>query len=370
MSTETRYGSTGTGTIFGAPVTTRSQGSLTNNWAQVTNTSFTDSTLDTGGIRYRSIGSSIGREDGTAYPFYQSLKNVPIVGEVILIIPGPKPGGDSRSASGDYYLPALNIWNNPQAGRSSVGNYLPQIKDGWQETIDNNPLYPYPGDVILEGRKGQSIRLSESLSGTPWQGARADLSTIAIVSGINPTGIPEQYVTEDINKDASSIYLLQGQRIPLETTHQWKRGEITSYGTQTLPLDAKSYTGNQVVLNSSRVYLNTSSEHVLISAQQHVGLLGDQVHIDGVNSINLAAPIVSLTTAARNPAVKGNELLLEIENLYSRLLSLTETLSDTLSEINKNTDTAEELKDFLIGRLDNDNQKLVESLLSKTVLLS
>ena len=109
MSTETRYGSTGTGDQFSAPALASSQGSLTNNWAQVTNTSFTDSTLDTGGVRYRSIGSSVGREDGTAYPFYQSLKNIPIVGEVILIVPGPQPGGDSRGASKDYYLPALNL---------------------------------------------------------------------------------------------------------------------------------------------------------------------------------------------------------------------------------------------------------------------
>lgn len=369
MSTETRYGSTGVGENYSG-TSLKSQGTLTNNWAQVTATSYTDSSLGIGGVRYKALYQNAGVDGGIAYPFYQSFKTIPVIGEIILILPGPKPGGKQRGPSGDYYLPALNMWNHPQAGIVSDDSFTPVPDREWRETADTNALYPYPGDVILEGRKGQSIRLSESLSKTPWQGARADLSTIAIVSGVNTTGRPDEFVTEDINKDASSIYLLQGQRIPLEITHQWKRGEISSYGTQTLPLDAKSYTGNQVILNSGRVYLNASSEHVLISAQQHVGLLGDQVHIDGVNSINLAAPSVALTTAARNPAVKGNELLLEIENLYSRLLSLTETLSDTLSSLDTATDTAEELKDFLIGRLDNDNQKLVEALLSKTVLLS
>lgn len=370
MSTETRYGSTGTGNIFGAPVTTTSQGSLTNNWAQVTNTSFTDSTLDTGGIRYRSIGSSVGREEGTAYPFFQSVKNVPIVGEVVLIIPGPKPGGDSRSVSGDYYLPALNIWNNPQAGRSSAGNYLPQIKDGWQETIDTNPLYPYPGDVILEGRKGQSIRLSENLSGTPWQGETTDLSTVAIVSGINTTGLPEQYVTEDINKDASSIYLLQDQNIPLKAPHEWKREGFTSYGELNNVPASNEYTGNQILLNSDRLYFNARKEHILLSAQQYVGLLGDQVHLDATNTINFAAPKVLLTPAANNPLVRGNQVITELVNLYSRLASLTETLSDTFNSLDVGNDTVDELKDFLVERLKNDNQKLKESLLSKTVYLS
>ena len=42
MSTETRYGSTGTGTLFSAPTSVSSQGSLTNNWAQVTANCFSE----------------------------------------------------------------------------------------------------------------------------------------------------------------------------------------------------------------------------------------------------------------------------------------------------------------------------------------
>jgi hypothetical protein len=382
MSTETRYGSTGIGGLFGAPVTTTSQGSLTNNWAQVTANCFSDTTLDTGGVRYRAIGSSIGREDGVAYPFYQSFKTIPVVGEVVLLIPGPKPGGDLKSVSGDYYLPALNIWNNPQGGRSSIGNYLNQLKDGWEETVDNNALYPFPGDVIIEGRKGQSIRFSENLVQeqsdgsktplTPWisRQEKRHQSTVTIVSGITTTGDATNYVTENINTDASSIYLLQNQKVNLQAPHEWKREGLTSYGTLTLPSGSNSYTGNQILFNSDRLYLNARKEHILLSAQQHVGLLGFQVHLDAVNTINLAAPTVLLTAAARNPAIKGDQLITELENLYSRLAALTETLSDVVNSLNVGTDTVDELKDHLKGRIDNGNQKLKESLLSKTVYLS
>ncbi len=382
MSTETRYGSTGTGTLFSAPTSVSSQGSLTNNWAQVTANCFSDPTLDTGGVRYRAIGSSIGREDGVAYPFYQSFKNIPVVGEVILLIPGPKPGGDLKSVSGDYYLPALNIWNNPQGGRSSTGNYLTQLKDGWEETVDNNALYPFPGDVIIEGRKGQSIRFSENLVQgqsdgsktplTPWisRQGKGHQSTIAIVSGISTTGDATNYVTENINTDASSIYLLQDQKVNLRAPHEWKREGLTSYGALTLPSGSNDYIGNQILFNSDRLYLNARKEHILLSAQLHVGLLGDQVHLDAKNTINFAAPRVQLTPAANNPLVRGEQLITELENLYSRLAALTETLSDTLNSLDIPTDTVDELKDHLIGRVDNDNQKLKESLLSKTVYLS
>jgi hypothetical protein len=370
MSIETRYGSTGIG-IDSSGTFLSSQGALTNNWAQVTATSANDYTLNPGGVRYRALGSNTGVDGGIAYPFYQSFKTMPVIGEVILILPGPKPGGRQRGPSGDYYFPALNIWNHPQSGIVSDDNLKLTADREWVETADTNPLLPYSGDVILEGRKGQSIRLSENSSRTPWTNPNTrHQSTVTLVSGINTTGNAEQFVVEDINKDASSVYLLQNQKINLQAPHEWKREGLTSYGTLNLPSGSNSYTGNQILFNSDRLYLNARKEHILLSAQQHVGLLGFQVHLDAVNTINLAAPTVLLTAAARNPAVKGDQLITELENLYSRLASLTETLSDVVNSLNVGTDTVDELKDHLIGRLDNDNQKLKESLLSKTVYLS
>ena len=370
MSTETRYGSTGIG-IDSPGTFLSSQGALTNNWAQVTATSANDYALNPGGVRYKALGSNTGVDGGIAYPFYQSFKTMPVIGEVILILPGPKPGGRQRGPSGDYYFPALNIWNHPQSGIVSDDNLKLTADRDWTETSDTNPLLPYAGDVILEGRKGQSIRLSENLSRTPWANPnKSHQSTMTLVSGIANTGYPEQFVVEDINKDASSIYLLQDQNIDLKAPHEWKRGEVSSYGTLTPPLASNDYTGSQILLNSDRLYLNARKEHILLSAQQHVGLLGFQVHLDAVNTINLAAPTVLLTAAARNLAVKGDQLITELENLYSRLTSLTQTLSDVFTSLNVGPDTAEELKDHLIVRTETDKQKLKESLLSKTVYLS
>ena len=344
-------------------------------FAYVVASSFSDKNLPFGAVKLKAIGKSSGNTSTTAFPFYQFLKTLPIVGEVVYVIAGPSPGDQLRGAPKDYYLASLNLWNHPQAGITSVANQVKSPDPEWRETPDTNPLKPFPGDIIVEGRKGQSIRLSESLSQTPWQGSRPDLSTVAIVSGINTTGNPTTYVVEDINKDASSIYLLQGQSIPLEAPYQWKRKEGTSYGLNVLPRDAKSYKGNQVVINSGRIYLNAKTEHVLISAQEYIGLLGNQVHIDAITNINLAAPTLNLTSGAldptfRNSAVKGEGLLLELENMYMLLAGLCSDLSNLVNAQDAPCDSAEVLLSFLNERVDNNAQKLKEALLSKNVFLS
>jgi hypothetical protein len=361
--------------------------SLFRNFAYVEATSLSDPDLilEPGGIKFRSLGNNPGVIDGEAYPFFQSIKNVPLKGEIVLIVSGPQPGQKNRNASSNYYLPALNLWNNPQAGITSDNRAIPDAGVEWRATSDSNPLFPFEGDVILEGRKGQSIRLSESLSNTPWQGPRTDLSTIAIVSGIKTTGFPEQHVIEDINRDASSIYLLQGQRAELHAPWEWHRKGISSYGLgdsadnellkKAIPTSAHKFTGNQIMMNSGRLYFNAKTEHILMSAQRNIGLLGNQVHLDAISNISFEAPRLNLTAGALNPitsqhAVRGDQLLLEIENLYALVTSLCYTLSDFFSAQDIEVDSVEALKTYLEERTDNNAQLLREALLSKTVFLS
>lgn len=346
----------------------------------VTANSITDPDLTQNAVKVQALGKKINTSAATAYPFYQHLKSLPLIGEVVYIVSGPSPGDQLRGAPKDYYFSALNLWNNPQSGTTSVANQIKAPGEEWRSTADNNPLRPFEGDVILEGRKGQSIRFSESFRNTPWQGSRADLSTIAITSGIYSTGNPTEYVVENINADASSIYLLQGQSIPLDVQHEWKHNGMTSYGSNVYPLDAKSYTGNQIVLNSGRIYLNSKTEHVLISAQQYVGLLGDQIHLDAIRNINFAAPTLNLTADSLNPkkrqhAVKGTALALELKALYTALIPMLTQLSDTLNALDAPTSTVDEIVDSINTKLapskDYTGLTVLESnILSQHVYLS
>lgn len=349
-----------------------SRGGFGGYFAVVQDTSHTNPNLSPGLVSFRPINSNFTGTSGNAFPFYQFIKTVPLKGEIVLIIPGPDAVLLGRNKSKDYYMPALNMWNHPQHGAAGIDG-IPTLDSQFKETPDLNPMLPFPGDLILEGRKGQSIRFSENFSGTPWKGPTPSSPTIAIVSGQTNSSIEPTYTTEDINEDAASIYLVGNQSLPLNVGKSWKRGHLqTSYPDSLLPVDASNYTGNQVVVNSGRLYFNAKTENVLISANQAVGLLGERVHIDGVNAIHLDAPVLRLTGESLDPklnrsAVKGEDLTTELQNLYRRLDELTGTLAIALTALNLPADKALELKNFTGPKK---RGELKNKLLSKRVFLS
>jgi len=89
------------------------------------------------------------------------------------------------------------------------------------EVKERPSLQPYQGDVIHQGRFGQSIRFGSTSGGaddpSPWskEGLPGNPITILRVHDQIVDG-DVTYVTEDINKDNSSIYLASTQNIPLK----------------------------------------------------------------------------------------------------------------------------------------------------------
>lgn len=127
----------------------------------------------------------------TASPLYPNIKSYPLVNEVIFLITGPS--GDYSSDTGGvkyYYLSTLNIWDNIHVNptpnpyenikSNSQNKSIAEIEAGstnksgeeetsefkpgtyFQEKSDIYPLYPFEGDVIYEGRWGQSIRFGST----------------------------------------------------------------------------------------------------------------------------------------------------------------------------------------------------------------
>ena len=111
------------------------------------------------------------------------------------------------------------------------------------EVKERPSLQPYEGDVIHQGRFGQSIRFS-STSGdskdTTWskEGLPGNPITILRVHDQIVDG-DVTYVTEDINKDNSSIYLASTQNIPLKLSCGTKMSSWqTTYKLQPPAADA------------------------------------------------------------------------------------------------------------------------------------
>jgi hypothetical protein len=161
-----------------------------------------------------------------AKPYFNFLTYHPLNTEIVELTKGPSNryypslGGNTSNAE-YFYFPPLNVWNN------SAGNPLPSESDiqrsegelplgeytGEDKISTTTTMLPFEGDMILEGRFGNSIRFGSS---TPqgknnWSENNSEGEPITIIS--NGQSSPDYTPLEDINEDASSIYLTSNQNI-------------------------------------------------------------------------------------------------------------------------------------------------------------
>ena len=216
-----------------------------------------------GAIRFESLdknsntNNQITTQASIAYPMDINFKKIPTLGEIVFILQGPSykqlTTGNSDSSQ-FYYLSAISIWNKNHLNMLPPSSETSKDTDTVDNTsvsegVPNNPetqveepipgktfkeeayirnLYPVEGDVILEGRWGNSLRFSSTAIHTseskdtesPWSGEGKDGSPITILrngqSTTDQSGFNNWFpIYEDIQGDAASIYLTDGQAIPI-----------------------------------------------------------------------------------------------------------------------------------------------------------
>ena len=180
-----------------------------------------------GSITYNLIDEPVNiKSNQLVKPLNANISHYPLPNEIVYLVSAPHPDYNVNNALIDYYLAphAIHTDRNmnalastvDQAGRYETGKYFREI-----ETI--LPLKPHEGDIIFEGRFGNSIRFGatttqEKRNLNPWsvEGMPGDPITI-IRNGqsIRPDTPNYMHVLEDINTDASSIYLCTNQKIPM-----------------------------------------------------------------------------------------------------------------------------------------------------------
>jgi len=85
-------------------------------WAKVTATYVEDQSLAPNEIRYKYLGNSSGTTGKPDRPYQHHYATTPLVNEIVEIVPGPDQNSDGRVLGIDYYMPTLNLWNNPHHG--------------------------------------------------------------------------------------------------------------------------------------------------------------------------------------------------------------------------------------------------------------
>ena len=252
----------------------------------------------------------------TAFPYSSAYKKAPLPGEVVLIfkIQLKSQGKTSTPLENSYYLEPLNLWKHPQHGQTPIdgSNSIKTVSD-FAERADINPLTPYAGDVIFEGRQGQSLRFSQSIPGkTPWAGPTGE-PIIVLSNGQVSTSTGFEYITEDINKDHTSLYLTSTQKLP-----------ITPGNKLTQPLS--EYDKSQAILTSGRLVLNARDNNLILSTPSALEASARTVIIKSESDITQQAERINLGLGANESAILGDTMLRDLSATLTDLVNLTTVL--------------------------------------------
>jgi len=305
-----------------------------------------------------------------AKPLFPNIKTIPLINEIVYIISFPtvdmqNPQFINLNDSGFYYFQPINLWNNIHhnalpnplindtlppsqnktneivaAGSALKSTNQPQkinLGETFQERPNIKLLQPFEGDIIYEGRWGQSIRFGSTVKNrnNDWSLAGKDGDPILIIrNGQYNDGKPVlsingiEPIVENINKDSGSIYFGTTQKIPLEASSTL----YSSYIPSKSPTTPNEYTSNQIIINSGRVVINTFEDHILLTAKKSVNL-------NAVESINIDAPTTVFQTEkmylgdkeAKEPLLLGNRTEELLNDLITALNSFTNTCSTLVS---------------------------------------
>ena len=296
-----------------------------------------------GGIRYRLLNSSTNEEDPQtlpfAYPAYSYLKQVPLLNEIVEIREGITYSLESATfPARTYYFPTANIWNNANH------NALPDLNTDTTEVNlgkdiperDNlSSLQPFPGDVIIEGRLGNTLRFSGYThpDNKVTTGDNNGDPFVVLKNSKQPsTNVLESYV-EDVNRDDSLVYLTSNHLIPLTPLYPSKKSFLTTnkVSYDYTPSEENKYKGKQLLGKSDRIVLQAKTDSILLSARQATSIAAQSVNLDATQYIALESPKIFLGSKAKTeqdqPVLRGTDTTEWLEELIDALLKVSSDLS-------------------------------------------
>lgn len=188
------------------------------------------------------------KDASTASPLFSHLKYYPLKNEIVLILTTNDKNIYDGKQKTTYYLPQINMWGHPHhnalptvkglESEQTSNDYEEtevgisrQVTDGgtdinlgqyFKEQTNIKPLLPYEGDMILEGRFGNSIRFGSTNNNSnisnpnTWSDTGNTGDPITIIRNGQSSKLDEKGwlpTIENISDDGSNIYLTSTQRI-------------------------------------------------------------------------------------------------------------------------------------------------------------
>jgi len=295
--------------------------------------------------------------DNFARPLFPNNSNIPLQNELVYIMALPNSNVQSDvNEVAYYYFQAINIWNsthhnaipdpiysntNPESQQADYqqteAGSVRRVTDGgteidlgedFNEKLEVRNLQPYAGDLIYQGRWGQTFRFGSTLQDAnipnPWSNAGEDGDPITIIKNGQHEEDTDPWVpqVEDINTDLSSIYLTSTQEIPIEVASK----SYKSYDSS--PEATPIFQGEQVIINSGRLLFNSKTDNILLSSF-------DTINLNYVNSVNIDTPKTIIQSpeiylgdkGATEPVIFGDKFLNDFQSLLTSLIGLCGALA-------------------------------------------
>jgi hypothetical protein len=235
----------------------------------------------------------------------------------VLLLSGPSQKLDkSIKSTVTYFVDVVSLWNHPHFNPYPEDTTSdPEGDVDFVAKADINPLLPFAGDVILEGRQGQSIRLSSTVQGkTPWNGTNGN-PIMVLSNGQIQTSNGFEFIKEDINNDSSSLYLTSGQTTALKLSQNF--GVFTP----------KQSTTGEAIISAGGLVFNSRLDNISLTAAQNIGIRGQNSIVEGTVSVVADAPTIKLGATAVQPVLLADTTFEFLNPVLNDLILLCNALS-------------------------------------------
>jgi len=322
-------------------------------------------------IKYELINFPEGEQVSKkiAKPLLANIKTFPLKNEIVFLVRLPDTDSLNNLTDNEtyYYLTLVSLWNHPHHNafpNPLNGNNISEsqrkdyksIEDGnirrvtdnsteinlnstnnsggkFVERINIHPILPFTGDNIFEGRFGNSIRLGSTIKSNSqyknnWSTSGNEGDPIIIIRNGQPTNSSDEGwlpVVENINNDLSSIYFTSTQKLPINvssTNYTGIRNEYT-------PVFPQSYNLPQVILNSGRLLLNSTTDSILLSSKKVISLSAiEDIGLSSRGNISLSSKGIRLGGSEANESlIMGDSFVAQFNVLLDSLSLLCEALT-------------------------------------------
>jgi hypothetical protein len=324
-----------------------------------------------GVIKYELINSLEGEQTirKEAKPLLANIKTFPLKNEIVFLIRLPDTDSLNNLTDNEtyYYLTLVSLWNHPHhnaypnplngnsISKSQEKDYK-SIEEGnirrvtdnsteinlnstnnsggkFVERINIHPILPFTGDNIFEGRFGNSIRLGSTIKSNSqyknnWSTSGNEGDPIIVIRNGQPTNSSDEGwlpVVENINSDLSSIYFTSTQKLPINVSSTNYTGIRNEY----IPVFPQSYNLPQIILNSGRLLLNSTTDSILLSSKKVISLSAiEDIGLSSRGNISLSSKGVRLGGSEANESlIMGDSFIFQFNKLLDSLSLLCEALT-------------------------------------------